>query len=154
MNAVQKAVEHMPAKDQKLLLSGKEAFIKVEGETIVLTPEDVTVERKVKASVIAGTEHDITVALDTVLNPDLIDEGIARELVNKINTMRREMDFAVTDRVHVKIQTAPEVKEAFMAHRDYICHEVLASDFTFETCDGESWDINGYATVIALTKAS
>jgi isoleucyl-tRNA synthetase len=152
MNAVQKAVEDLPAKDQKLLLGGKEVSLKVEGETIVLTPEDVTLERKVKANVIAGTEHDLTLALDTALNPDLINEGIARELVNKINTMRREMDFAITDRIHVKIQTTPEVKEAFTMHRDYICHEVLASDFAFETCDGEAWDINGYATVIALTR--
>ncbi len=71
----------------------------------MLTPEDVAVERQVKANVIAGTEDDITVALDTVLNAELISEGIARELVNKINTMRRDMDFAVTDRIHVKLQT-------------------------------------------------
>lgn len=153
MNAVQKAVEKLPAKDQHRLLNGQEVSLQVEGETIVLTPEDVTVERKVKENVIAGTEHDITVALDTELSEALIIEGIARELVNKINTMRREMNFAVTDRVHVKIDTSLVVKEAFEKHRDYICHEVLASDFAFEKCQGEEWDINGYVTVIALQKA-
>jgi isoleucyl-tRNA synthetase len=61
MNAVQKAVEKMASKDQKQLLNGKEVSITVEGETIVLTPEDVAVERQVKQNVIAGTEHDITV---------------------------------------------------------------------------------------------
>ncbi|HUD02291.1 MAG TPA: DUF5915 domain-containing protein, partial [Rhabdochlamydiaceae bacterium] len=126
--------------------------IKVEGETIILTPEDVAVERQVKENVIAGTEHDITVALDTVLNAELISEGIARELVNKINTMRREMDYAVTDRIHVKLQTSPEVKAAFEKHRDYICHEVLASDFSFEKCEGEAWDINGHPTLIGIQK--
>ena len=152
MNAVQKAVDKLPAKDQKHLLNGKDVSITVEGETIVLTPEDVTVERQVKDNVIAGTELDISVALDTVLNADLILEGIARELVNKINTMRREMDFAVTDRIHVKLQTSPEVKEAFEKHRDYICHEVLASDFAFEKCEGDAWDINGYPTMIGIRK--
>ena len=152
MNGVQKAVEQLPPKDQKLLLDGKEVSIKVEGETIVLTPEDVAVERQVKENVIAGTEHDITVALDTVLNAELISEGIARELVNKINTMRREMDYAVTDRIHVKLQTSPEVKAAFEKHRDYICHEVLASDFSFEKCEGEAWDINGHPTLIGIQK--
>jgi isoleucyl-tRNA synthetase len=152
MNAVQKAVEKLPAKDQKQLLNGHEVTIKVEGESIVLTPEDVTVERQVKQNVIAGTEHDITVALDTVLNAELISEGIARELVNKINTMRRDMDFAVIDRIHVKLQTSPEVKAAFETHRDYICHEVLASDFAFERCDGDAWDINGYPTMINIQK--
>jgi isoleucyl-tRNA synthetase len=153
MNAVQKAVEKLPAKDQHRLLNGLDVSIQVEGETIVLTPEDVAVERKVKENVIAGTEHDITVALETELTEDLIIEGIARELVNKINTMRREMNFAVTDRVHVKLDTSLVVKEAFEKHRDYICHEVLASDFAFEKCQGEEWDINGYVTVIALQKA-
>jgi isoleucyl-tRNA synthetase len=152
MNAVQKAVEKLPPKEQKQLLNGKEVSIKVEGETIVLTPEDVSVERQVKDNVIAGTEQDITVALDTVLNAELISEGIARELVNKINTMRREMDFAVIDRIHVKLQTAPEVKQAFEKHRDYICHEVLASDFAFEKCEGDAWDINGYPTMINIQK--
>jgi len=153
MNAVQKAVENLPSKDQHRLLNGAEVTLHVEGEEIVLTPEDVTVERKVKQNVIAGTEHDITVALDTELNGELILEGIARELVNKINTMRREMDLAVTDRVHVKLQSSDEVKEAFEKHRDYICHEVLASDFSFEKCDGQAWDINGHPTVISLQKA-
>jgi len=152
MNAVQKAVEKLPSKDQHHLLNGKEVTITVEGESIVLTPEDVSVERQVKQNVIAGTEHDITVALDTILNAELISEGIARELVNKINTMRRDLDFAVTDRIHVKLQTAPEVKAAFEKHRDYICHEVLASDFAFEKCEGDAWDINGYPTMISVSK--
>jgi len=154
MNAVQKTVEKLSAKDQKQLLNGQEVTIKIEGESIVLTPEDVAVERHVKQNVIAGTELDITVALDTVLNAELITEGIARELVNKINTMRREKEFAVTDRIHVKLQTSPEVKSAFEKHRDYICHEVLASDFAFEKCEGDAWDINGYPTMIHIQKLS
>jgi isoleucyl-tRNA synthetase len=87
-----------------------------------------------------------------VLNPELISEGIARELVNKINTMRRDLSFDVTDRIHVKLQTSAEVKEAFHKHHDYICHEVLASDFAFEKCGGDAWDINGYPTLIEIRK--
>ena len=153
MNGVQKAVEKMALKDQKQLLNGKEISMTIEGETIVLTPEDVAVEREVKANVIAETEVDITVALDTVLNANLISEGIARELVNKINTMRKEMNFAVTDRIHVKLQTSSDVKKAFEEHRDYICHEVLATDFAFEKCEGDAWDINGHPTMIGIQKA-
>ena len=152
MNASQKVIEQLPAKDLKQLLDGKEVAITVEGESIVLTSEDVAVERKVKGNIIAGTELDITLALDTVLNDSLILEGIAREIVNKINTMRREMDFAVIDRIHVKLQTTDAVKEAFRIHRDYICHEVLASTFEFEPCSGEAWDINGHPTAIEIVK--
>jgi isoleucyl-tRNA synthetase len=92
------------------------------------------------------------VALDTQLSDDLILEGIARELVNKINSMRREIDFAVTDRIDVKIQTTPEVRKAFEAHRDYICHETLTVSFDFTSVTGEVLDINGHPTVIQLQK--
>ena len=153
MNAVQKVIEKLPAADLKTLLDGKAITLRVEGESIEITPEDVAVERKVKEGVIAFTEGEITVALDTQLNEELVIEGIARELVNKINTMRREINFAVTDRIHLKVQSSSEVKTAFEQHRDYICHEVLASSFSFESCQGEAWDINGHPTVIALQKA-
>ena len=154
MNASQKVIEKLPAKQLQQLLDGQEVTITVEGESIVLSPEDVAVERKVKGNVIAGTELDITIALDTVLNDALILEGIAREIVNKINTMRREIDFAVVDRIHVKLQTTEAVKEAFRIHRDYICHEVLATTFEFEPCSGDVWDINGHPTAIEITKCS
>ena len=153
MNAVHKAVEKLPVKDLKKLLEGQEVQLSVESETVTLTPEDVAVERKVRENVIAATENVITVALDTQLTPTLIEEGIAREIVNKINTMRRDLDFAVTDRIHVKIQTTPEVKQAFEKHREYICHEILATSFEFEPCQGEVWDINGHATAIAIQKS-
>jgi isoleucyl-tRNA synthetase len=152
MNAVQKKVALMPAHDLAILLKGGAVTLEVEGEKIELTPEDVAVERKVKEGVIAATEADITVALDTELTDGLIVEGIARELVNKINTMRREKDFAVTDRIHLKLQSSAEVKAAFELHRDYICHEVLAISFSFEPCQGEAWDINGYPTVIEVQR--
>lgn len=153
MNAAQKVIEKLPMKDLYQLLDGKDVTISVEGESVSLSSEDVAVQRKVKAHVVAATEQNITVALDTALNDALIEEGIARELVNKINTMRRELDFAVTDRINVKLQTSEEVKAAFEVHRDYVCHEVLAVAFAFEKCEGEAWDINGHASVFALSKA-
>ncbi len=152
MNAAQAEVQKLPPQALKKLLAGHTVEITVEGETIVLTPEDVAVEREVNPGVIASSEGDLTVALDTQLTDDLILEGIARELVNKINSMRRELDFAVTDRIDVKIQTSPEVRKAFEAHRDYICHETLTISFEFTAVAGEVLDINGHATVIVLQK--
>lgn len=152
MNATQAEVQKLPLQSLKKLLAGNTVEITVEGEKIVLTPEDVAVEREVNPGVIAESKDDLTVALDTHLNDDLILEGIARELVNKINSMRREMDFAVTDRIDVKIQTAPGVRKAFEAHRDYICHETLTVSFDFMSVSGEEIDINGHPTVMALQK--
>lgn len=152
MNATQAEVQKLSLASLKKLLAGNTVEITVEGEKIVLTPEDVAVEREVNPGVIAESTGDLTVALDTQLSDDLILEGIARELVNKINSMRREIDFAVTDRIDVKIQTTPEVRKAFEAHRDYICHETLTVSFDFMSVTGEVLDINGHPTVIQLQK--
>ena len=66
--------------------------------------------------------------------------------------MRREENYAVSDRITLKVQSTPRVKEAFEKHRDYICHEVLASSFSFEPTLGQEWDINGEATTISFSK--
>ncbi len=152
MNATQAEVQKLSLASLKKLLAGHNVEITVESEKIVLTPEDIAVEREVNPGVIAQTEGELTVALDTHLTEALILEGIARELVNKINTMRRDLDFAVTDRIDVKIQTALEVQKAFELHRDYICHETLTIGFEFTDVVGEPIDVNGYPTIIALQK--
>ncbi len=152
MNATQVEVEKLSLASLKKLLAGHPIQITVEGEEIVLTPEDVGVEREVIPGVIALSSGELTVALDTQLNEELLLEGIARELVNKINNMRREVNFAVTDRIDVKIQTAPQVRKAFEAHRDYICHETLAISFEFIAVEADALDINGYPTCISLQK--
>ncbi len=152
MNATQDEVKNLSLELLKKLLHGGTAEIQVEGETIVLTPEDVAVEREVLKGVIAASTGELTVALDTELNEDLILEGIARELVNKINSLRRESGFAVTDRIDVKIETSAEVKKAFEIHRDYICHETLTISFDFTSVGGDAIDINGYPTTLMLQK--
>jgi isoleucyl-tRNA synthetase len=124
----------------------------VDGEEIELTPEDVGVERKVKEGLIASTNQGMTVVLDTALTEELEMEGMARELVNKINTMRRDENYDVSDRIVLKLKTTPRVQRAFEKHREYICHEVLATTFSFEPCDGSSWDINGEPAVIHMQK--
>ena len=153
MNACQSAIQKLEYRLMKKLFENHSVTITVEGEAIELTPEDVSVERQVKEGLIATTDKGITVVLNTELTEPLLLEGIAREIVNKINTMRREMDFAVTDRINVKIETSERVKTAFELHHEYICHEVLAVSFSFEPCSGEAWDINGEMSKIALAKA-
>jgi isoleucyl-tRNA synthetase len=152
MTAVQKAIAGFDQTQLKVLMSGRNIEIRLEGEMIVLTPEDVSVERKVHEGTIALTVQDITVALDTVLNEELLLEGLARELVNKVNTMRREQGYAVTDRIVIQIQTSDRVKEAFNLHRQYICHEVLAEEVHFDRSGDTEWDLNGEQASISLLK--
>ena len=86
------------------------------------------------------------------LDEALLIEGLAREIVNKINTMRREAGFDVTDRVSVRMQTPDRVRKCFDQYYDYISGEVLAVDVQFGECEGSEWDLNGEPAKINLTR--
>ena len=86
------------------------------------------------------------------MSEDLVLEGLARELVNKINTMRREVHLAVSDRIHVVIQTSDSVRKSFEMFGEFISQEVLATKVSFESCEGVVWDLNGEAATIVITK--
>lgn len=153
MPQAQKVIQGFDRKQIQTLSSGKTLQVEIGGEEVVLEPGDVQIERKVKEGLAAGNEGDLTVALDTAVDEDLLREGLARELVNKINTMRRDQGFEVTDRIRIKIQTTPRVEECFALYKNYIVGEVLAVDVQFGPSEGTSWDLNGEETVIHLQKA-
>ena len=153
MKAAQKVIQGLSREQLQQLLDGKDLAIGVEGEEIVLTPEDVSVERKVHEGVIAMTAEGVTVAYDPTLTEDLLMEGLARELVNKINTMRRDAALHVSDRIVVIIESTDRVEQAFACHREYVCHEVLATQVLFKPCkEGTEWDLNGEPTCIIIDK--
>ena len=147
---LQKVIGEFSLSQMKKLLDGKSFTIQIGSENILIEPSDVQIERKTKEGNAAGNLGDLTVVLDTLLNDELLLEGLARELVNKINTMRREMDFEVTDRIELIIDATPRIKECFDRYRDYIINETLTIDTRFESCDGTSWDLNGEPTQIFI----
>lgn len=151
MNSVQKKIQTLSRNDLLKLMGSQNIEIFVEGERIELTPEDVAVERKVLDGVIALSSHQMTVALDTALTEDLLIEGLAREMVNKINTMRREDGYAVTDRISIHMKTSSRVQDAFFRHKEYVCREVLAVHVEFvDELEGPQWDLNGEVTFIQI----
>ena len=152
MKAAQKAIEDMGQEKLEILLEGQSVKLTIEGEQIELTPEDVQVEREVREGLVAANEGLITIALDTQLSPALIEEGLAREIVNKINTMRRDAGFEVSDRIHIRMETTDTVKACFATHADTINAEVLALKVDFGPTQGTAWDLNGEQTIIQLTK--
>lgn len=153
MKAAQAAIEALDQRQLAVLMSGGQVTINVEGNDVSLLPEDVAVERTIHEGAIAANEGAITITLDTALTDELLLEGLARELVNKLNTMRREADFAVTDRIHVQMQTTERVKECLKKYGEYVRDEVLALDIAFIPCEGTAWDLNGEATIIKIRKA-
>jgi isoleucyl-tRNA synthetase len=152
MRSVQQEIDAFGQEQLTALLNGENVELKVEGETITLTPEDVAVERLVREGLVAANEDKITIALDTALTDDLLLEGLAREVVNKINTMRRESGFDVTDRIHVTVDSTPRVRECFDKFGTLINGEVLALSVDFKPCEGTAWDLNGEQATIALRK--
>ena len=127
--------------------------INLEGEEIGITREDVQVDREVHEGLIASNSGEITIALDTALNEELLIEGLAREVVNKVNSMRREAGLEVSDRIHLKLETSDRVCRAFDVFGKLIQNEVLALTVAFGPCNGQQWDLNGEDTKIEIIKA-
>jgi isoleucyl-tRNA synthetase len=152
MKSAHQTINSFNQKQLGKLLEGNNITLTIEDEEVELTPEDVEVDRIVHEGMIASNQGEITIALDTQLNDELIIEGLAREVVNKINSMRREAGFNVSDRIKVTMETTEKVKESYEQHTDYIHNEVLAVAFNFKQCDGTEWDLNGEPAKIALEK--
>lgn len=154
MPAVKEAIGGFNKSQLETLSAGDDLTIDVNGEEITLTPEDVEVSRKVKEGFVASNIDKITIVLDTNLSEELIIEGLAREIVNKVNSMRRDQGFEVTDRIHVKINSTDRVKQCYNVHGDYISNEILADSFTFDSIeDGTEWDLNGEPATIHVSVA-
>lgn len=151
MKGVQKAIASLDRVQRACLRQGNSIDIVVEQESITITSEDVAVERRVREGLIAANEGHITVALEVALTEELIIEGLAREIVNKVNTMRREAGLAVTDRIHLFIDSSEKVRSCFSLHGDYIREEVLATAIDFLAHPSASyWDLNGEQASIAI----
>ena len=150
MPQAQKAILKLTRNEILSLTAGHPIQLELEGESISLELGDVQIERKVKEGLAAGNAGDLTVVLDTALNETLLEEGLARELVNKINTMRREMGLEVTDRIQIDLQTTDRVRDCFAKYEHYITQEVLAVSVDFRACDGMAWGPSGEETRIAV----
>jgi len=149
MPKVQSEILKLDQENIKSLDQGKNIILDCKTE---ITKEDVFITKVAKEQIIATHNKDIVIAIDITLTKDLTEEGIAREIVNKVNTMRREKDFEVTDKINIKMDTTDLVKNCFNKYKEYICKEVLATEFYFEKNSGDSWDINGQVAIIEIKK--
>ena len=121
-------------------------------EGIELTTDDVIVTRQPKEGLVVASAGLIVVGLETALTPELIAEGNAREFVSHVQSMRKEADFEVTQRIKVAVTCDAEMKAALEAHIDYVKNETLALEITFADGTGEV-DLNGHATAITVIPA-
>ncbi len=122
-------------------------------EGFELTADDVLVTRKPKAGMVVASEGAIVVGLETALTPELIAEGLAREFVSHVQSMRKEADFEVTQRIAVTVEADDALKAAIDQFRDYATTETLATSLTFAACEASAVDLNGHTAKIAVAKA-
>ena len=109
---------------------GESISVTIDNNNIVLDPHDLEVVSQDIQGWLVASENNITVALDVKLNEELINEGIARELVNRIQNHRKEIGLLVTDKIILKIQQDIIIEKAIFENRDYIMSETLSEELT------------------------
>jgi isoleucyl-tRNA synthetase len=125
----------------------------LDGEPFVLQVAEAEISSEdVPGWTVAGKGR-ITVALDLTLTPDLIAEGQARELVNRVQKIRKDSGFELTDRVEVTVSASPELSSAFGRFKDYICAEILADDLLFQSeKQAQEIEINAENLTVTVNK--
>ena len=123
-----------------------------DGTEFALSAEDLIVQRSEKAGLVVASESGVTIALETALTPELEAEGLAREIVSKVQNLRKENGLEVTDRIKLTIAGDAEVAAAANTHAEYIKNEVLAVEFAVTEGCGEV-DLNGHKAALSLSKA-
>ena len=96
-------------------------------------------------------ENNVFTILDTKLTTELVAEGLSRELVSKVQQLRKQNDFAMMDRINIYVYPDEDVKSAISEYENYIKTETLADDIVFED-KGDTYDLNGHKTVIFVEK--
>ncbi len=119
-----------------------------------LTLEDIEIRTQDITGWLVASDGNLTVALDITLTPELKSEGIARELVNRIQNLRKDNGLEVTDRISLEIQSNEEIKKAVKENNEYICSETLTQSlvFTDNILNGTELDIDEIKINVVLTK--
>lgn len=115
-----------PAKVAASVAAGLPIAIEVDGETLELAPDEVLVETKPAEGLAVAADKLATVAVDATLTPELKAEGLAREMVRRIQALRKDAGFDIADRIQLHVRASPQLAQAIFTHRDFIMGETLA----------------------------
>lgn len=149
-----KALASADAKELIARLGEEEKIVlNLGGEETEIPSELVEVRVSAKEGFAVGTDRGVFVILDTQLTPELISEGLARELVSKVQQMRKQKDFEMMDNINISVRCDEESKAAFEKHREYIMKETLALRLDYTEDSLEEFKLNGHVTGIAVEKA-
>ena len=155
LNEIRTALSEIDGnKAKKQLDSDGSITLELPSGKVVLQTEDLLVDAEQRDGFYTVSDRGITVAIDTTLTKELIEEGFVRELISKIQTMRKEAGFNVTDHISVKINGSEKVVGIALMKKEDIAGDTLADSLTSDTPDGyvKDWDINGEKVAIGVKK--
>ena len=126
----------------------------INGNDVGLTEEDLLIETAQTEGYVSESDGETSVVLDTNLTPELIEEGFVREIISKIQTMRKEAGFEVMDKIVVYAHGNDKIQDVMKAHEDEIKSEVLADEMVLGETDGyvKEWNINKEAVTMGVKK--
>jgi isoleucyl-tRNA synthetase len=139
--------------------TGEYTLILENAEPLTLTINDVEINSMDIPGWAVASDRGLTVALDITLTPELLEEGLARDLINRIQNLRKDLGFEVTDHIHIKIREQKAWDKAFISNKTYICNETLAdsfeivADIDIEESKANEIEIDGLVSKIQIIKA-
>jgi len=157
VNPVANAIKSFSKEEIKDLESGKKVIVKVSDEEFEISREDVEIISSEITGWVVESEEGVTVAIDTELDKELIDEGLAREFVNRVQNMRKDAGFDVIDKIIISFHGSQEITQAVLAHTSYISNETLAENIinqnNFNSGFIQEWTIGENTCTIRIEKA-
>ncbi len=126
----------------------------ISGNEVVLLEEDLLIDTAKMEGYVSESDNNIAVVLDTNLTPELIEEGFVREIISKIQTMRKEAGFEVMDKIKVYVKDNEVISDIFRKHNDDIKDEVLAEEVIFDETEGyvKEWNINSEKVTLGVER--
>ena len=154
INELKNKLEALQKNQIDLLEKGESISISIKQEIINISPSEVLIEYKDIEGWIVANSDKITVALDTRLNESLLHEGLAREFINRLQNLRKQSGFEVTDKIILYLTPDKTLDKVFVNHLDYIKNEVLAKDIVIkkEVKKGENIVFDQIKTFVELCK--
>jgi isoleucyl-tRNA synthetase len=152
------AVQAFSSADLLRFERGEPLVVSVEGESHELVPEDVTIMRRASGDLVVQEGAGFFAALDKTLTPELRREGLARELISRVQRMRKEAGFAISDRIRLVIGGDRDILEAAKEHHEWIRGEVLATELVIadsgalEQPDMTRIDLDGITARLSITR--
>ena len=142
------------AEVMETLNSDKPLCLNVQGTDVEVFKDDVLIDTQQKDGFVSASDAGFTVVLDTNLTDELIEEGFVREIISKIQTMRKDSGFEVTDRISVVFDGSEKIEKIFAANDAEIKSQTLADSIDAgDVKDGKNWNVNGEKVDIAIQKA-